>query len=198
MCAVPPPMVADALAEGRIDGFCAGEPWGSRAVDLRAGRIALTTADIWPDHPKKVFAVSAECLARAPEQVERAVAALIEAGLWLSEPANLAQAAWLLHLRSMPGVPEEVIARSLASALVFAPDEAPCEAPAMRFDATYPHPEHGAWWLRQMRHWQHVAPSDDGVINRIWRPDIWRLAAARAGIATHTPPLAPCPGETFQ
>lgn len=198
LCAVPPPLVAGELAEGRIDGFCAGEPWGSRAVDLRAGRIALTTAEIWPDHPEKVFAVSAECLARAPEQVERCVAALIEAGLWLSDPANRAQAAWLLHHRAMPGVPEEVIARSLSSELVFAPDEAPSAAPIIRFDATYPHPEHGGWWLRQMRHWRHVSPSDGDAISRIWRPDIWRRAAARAGIATTTPPLTPCPGETFQ
>ena len=198
LCAVPPPLVAGELAEGRIDGFCAGEPWGSRAVDLRAGRIALTTADIWADHPEKVFAVSAECLARAPGQVERCVAALIEAGIWLSDPANLAEAARLLHLRAMPGVPEQVIARSLAAELVFAPDEAPQEAPPIRFDATYPHPEHGAWWLQQMQRWQHVPDTDDDVIGRIWRPDIWRLAAARAGIATITPTRKPCPGETFQ
>src|SRR5690606_2879201 len=29
---VPPPLMADALAAGRIDGFCVGEPWGSVAV----------------------------------------------------------------------------------------------------------------------------------------------------------------------
>jgi hypothetical protein len=98
----------------------------------------------------------------------------------------------------MPGVPEQVIARSLAAELVFAPDEAPRAALSIRFDATYPHPEHGAWWLEQMRHWEHVPASADDVISRIWRPDIWRLAAARAGIATTTPPRIPCPGEHIQ
>ncbi len=200
LCAVPPPLVPGALAEGGIDGFCAGEPWGSRAVDLRAGRIALTTADIWPDHPEKVFAVSAECLERAPEQVERCVAALIEAGVWLSDPANRAETARLLHARAMPGVPEEVIARSLSSELVYAPDEAPRAASGVAFDDSFPHPEHGAWWLSQMRRWQHVpaqldAP-DANAIARLWRADVWRKAAIRAGISNLTPTRTLCPGET--
>lgn len=198
LCAVPPPLVAGELAEGRIDGFCAGEPWGSRVVDLRAGRIALTTADIWADHPEKVFAVSAECLERAPEQVERCAAALMEAGVWLSDAANRPEAARLLHTRAMPGVPQEVIARSLAHELVYAPDEAPRAAGATMFDATYPHPEHGAWWLRQMQLWQHVPPLASDAIGRIWRPDMWRLAAARAGLPTTIPTRTLCPGETVQ
>ena len=33
---VPPPFLPDALATGRIDGFCVGEPWSSVAV--RTGR----------------------------------------------------------------------------------------------------------------------------------------------------------------
>jgi NitT/TauT family transport system ATP-binding protein/nitrate/nitrite transport system substrate-binding protein len=171
--AVPPPLVAGELAEGHIDGFCAGEPWGSRAVDLRAGEIALTTADIWPDHPEKVFAVSAACLARAPEQVERCVAALIEAGQWLSQPENRSEAARLLHLRAMPGVPQEVIARSLSSFLVYAPDEAPLAAPAMQFDATCPHPEHGAWWLQQMQLWQQMLREKQLWMQRELKPWLW-------------------------
>ncbi len=67
---VPPPLLPGELADGRIDGFCAGEPWGSRAVDLRLGRIVLTTADIWPNHPEKLLTVSTHRLARAPEQIE--------------------------------------------------------------------------------------------------------------------------------
>ena len=53
---VPPPIVAQSLLEGAIDGFCAGEPWGSHAAAIGAGRVALATGDIWPDHPEKVLA----------------------------------------------------------------------------------------------------------------------------------------------
>jgi ABC-type nitrate/sulfonate/bicarbonate transport system substrate-binding protein len=52
---VPPPLVAHELAAGSIDGFCAGEPWGSQAVLCGSGRIALGTGSIWPDHPEKLL-----------------------------------------------------------------------------------------------------------------------------------------------
>jgi ABC-type nitrate/sulfonate/bicarbonate transport system substrate-binding protein len=199
LTAVPPPLVAGELAEGRIDGFCAGQPWGSRAVDLRCGRIALTTADIWPNHPEKVLAVSAQRLARTPEQVASTVAALIEAGIWLQNPANIAHAADILRRRAMPDVPEAVLAQSLTDQLVVAPDEAPITTTGLQFgpEATYPHPDHAIWWLQQMQRWQH-APADISPdrIARLWRPDIWRRGAAQAGIATTTPAMPACPRET--
>lgn len=196
--AVPPPLVADELAEGHIDGFCAGQPWGSRAVDLRCGQIALTTADIWPGHPEKVFAVAAARLERAPEQIDAAVAALIEAGMWLSDAANTAEAANILHARAMPNVPRAVIAQALSRDIVIAADEAPVATPGLQFHAaaTYPHPEHGAWWLSQMQRWLH-APDAPGVINRLWRPEVWRRGAAIAGVDPTPPALPPCPPLTF-
>jgi ABC-type nitrate/sulfonate/bicarbonate transport system substrate-binding protein len=203
LCVVPPPMVASELADGRIDGFCAGEPWGSRAVDLRLGRVALTTADVWLNHPEKVLAVSAGRLARHPEQVAACVAAVIEAGIWLTDPAHLAEATRIVHARAVPEVPEEVVALALSRRLVMAPDEPARPVPGLQFhpDATYPHPEHGAWWASQMRRWQHIeaAPPDlpADLIERIWRPDIWRLGAALAGQPTATPSLPPCPGDTY-
>ncbi|TIW30138.1 MAG: nitrate transporter, partial [Mesorhizobium sp.] len=36
---VPPPFMADALAAGRIDGYCAGEPWNSVSVVAGTGHI---------------------------------------------------------------------------------------------------------------------------------------------------------------
>jgi ABC-type nitrate/sulfonate/bicarbonate transport system substrate-binding protein len=194
---VPPPLVAGELAEGHIDGFCAGEPWGSRAVDLRVGRIVLTTADIWLNHPEKVLAVSAQRLARDPEQIEAVVAAVLEAGVWLTDPANLADATRIVHRSALPEVPETVVARALARSLVLAPDEPPTPVPGLQFhlEATYPHPEHGAWWASQMLRWGHVDAVSPGLIEDIWRPDVWRRAAPRAGLSPRIPTLPACPGE---
>jgi ABC-type nitrate/sulfonate/bicarbonate transport system substrate-binding protein len=179
---VPPPDIADALADGSIDGFCAGEPWGSRAVDLRVGRIALTSADIWRDHPEKVLAVTAEQAARHPTRLAAAQAAVIEAGRWLDRPENHAEAAHLLVAEMLPDLPASVVALALEDRLVMAPDEAPVQAPGPVFHAghaTYPFPAHGDWWLGQMRRWQHVPPElDPGDTRQIWRPDLWLRAAA--------------------
>ena len=198
--AVPPALVADELAEGRIDGFCAGQPWGSRAVDLRCGEIALTTGDIWPHHPEKLFAVSAAHLARNPHQVAAAVAALIEAGIWLAQPQNLNEAARLLHAHALADVPLAVVAHSLAARMAWAPDGTRGPGASIPFEpaSSYPHPGHGAWFLAQMQRWQHAGQAPPDLIDTIWRPDIWALGAVRAGIAPAAPAMPPCPGAAPQ
>ncbi len=192
---VAPPMVANELADGRIDGFCAGEPWGSRAVHLGLGRIGLTTADIWLNHPEKVLAIGQNRLRQAPERISTCVAAIIEAGIWLSDPANHGEATRIVHRTAVPDVPEAVVGLALARQLVLAPGEAPTSVQGLQFHpaATYPHPEHGAWWATQMQRWGHIGAQPDTLIPSIWRPDIWRLAALEAGISPQTPPCPACP-----
>jgi len=53
---VPPPFMADAMAAGRIDGYCVGEPWNSVSVVARTGHIATVKAAIWRNSPKRCWA----------------------------------------------------------------------------------------------------------------------------------------------
>ncbi len=187
---VPPPEVADALAQGRIDGFCAGEPWGSRAVDLRVGRIVLATGDIWPNHPEKILAFTSALAARDPGRVAACTAAVLDACRWLDDPANRADAARIVA-DALPSVPREIIALALDGKYRPVADADPIAAPNLLFHrdgASYPFPSHGAWWLSQMREWRHLpSGTDDGVVSRIWRPDLWNRAAELTGdpIPTH-------------
>ena len=57
---VPPPLMADALGAGRIDGYCVGEPWNTAAVAQGVGRIVTIKAAIWKSRPEKVLGVDAE------------------------------------------------------------------------------------------------------------------------------------------
>ena len=193
--AVPPPLVADELAEGRIDGFCAGQPWGSRAVDLRAGRIVLGTGDIWPNHPEKVFALSSELLEHAPETAAALVAATIQAGKFLADQANLKQAAKWVHYYALPQVPLSVVEQSLSRRLPYGPDEMeqPFAAPEFCPARSCPHTAHGQWWLRQMQRWGHAGEAPSGLIERLWRTDIWLAGAARAGFPADNLIVSPCP-----
>ena len=199
---VPPPEVADALAQGRIDGFCAGEPWGSRAVDLRVGRIVLATGDIWPNHPEKILAFTAALAARDPQRVAACTAAILDACRWLDEPANRAEAARIVA-DALPSVPREIIALALDGKYRPLGDADPVAAPNLLFHragASYPFPSHGAWWLSQMRAWKHLPPgTDPDIVERIWRPDLWNRAAELTGdpIPTHdiadSQPIGPTP-----
>lgn len=180
---VPPPEMPEALASRAIDGFCVGEPWGSRAVDLLAGRIVTTTSAIWADHPEKMFAVPETLLNRDPARAEAATAAVIEAANWLSFPDNRLEAAHILHTRAMKGVPEEVIALALLEKLQRGPDQPPQPIPRAIVHgaaASFPDPAQAVWFFGAMRRWGHVAV-DTPMPTRVWRPDVWRRAAAAAG-----------------
>ena len=187
---VPPPLVAQRLAEGAIDGFCAGEPWGSHAAAMGAGRIALTTGDIWPDHPEKLLAVRADVVAREREAIVACTAAVIAAARWLDDPQNQDDAVRILASRAFPLLARETIAAALegraGSQMLAAP---------LRFRAaTRPRREQAAWWLGQMRRWGHL-PHDiaDATALAPWADDsFWREAAQRvAEPAPSTPPSPP-------
>jgi two-component system, oxyanion-binding sensor len=180
---VPPPQTARALAEGAIEGFCAGEPWGSHAVAQGAGRYALSTGDIWPDHPEKVLAFAEGLAARDPEPAVAATAAVIAAQRWLADPANRDAAVALLAERVFPQVAPATIGAVLAGTVAAPPGGG---APlALRrplaFDPdTPPAADTAGRWFAAMRRWGHLPDSATEADARApWRPDLWRLAAAR-------------------
>lgn len=64
---VPPSQMVAHLRDGLIDGFCAGEPWGERAVALGSGVLLAATQQVWPDHPGKVLGTTAIFAERHPD-----------------------------------------------------------------------------------------------------------------------------------
>lgn len=177
---VPPPRMARALADGAIEGFCAGEPWGSQAVASGAGRFVLATADIWRDHPEKVLAFGQGVAERDEDAAIAVTAAVIEAADWLDDPANREAAARILQERAFPELPRSTIAAALEGRVATPPGEAPrmISAPIRFRAASCPRPEEAAAWLAAMRRWGHAA-ADDAKALAPWRPDLWERAAAR-------------------
>ncbi|UFN48220.1 ABC transporter substrate-binding protein [Roseomonas sp. OT10] len=191
---VPPSRAVEALEAGAVDGFCAGEPWGSHAAIRGAGRVVLSSGDIWPGHPEKMLAFAEGWAERDPDRAVALTAAVIAAARWLDEPANRAEAVAILHERVLPGVPRETIALAFAGLL---PDGTPlAEGARLRFrPATLPRAAAAAWWLGQMRRWRHMpepvpaealAPYDD----RLWRAAAARLAEAEPTETFLTEPRA--------
>ena len=54
---VPPPQMVANLKGGNLDGFCAGEPWNSVAVQARVGWCVAASAELAPGPPEKVLMV---------------------------------------------------------------------------------------------------------------------------------------------
>jgi len=165
----PPPQMPAQLAAGAIDGFCAGEPWGSHAVALGAGRIALTTGDIWPDHPEKVLAFGAAWVHENRETAIAITAAVMAACRWLDDADNMAEAARIIRTRAFAHLPLETVATALRQPFRFRA-------------AAQPHATEAGWWLRQMRRWGHLPEAAVAApLLDAWNPSLCRAAAARIG-----------------
>jgi nitrate/nitrite transport system substrate-binding protein len=113
LAVVPPPHTVAYLSGGVIDGYCVGEPWNQQSEALGIGRIALTGPDIWKGMPEKVLGTTESWAANNPQTLKALIKALIEACLWLDEPANRAEAARILSSPRYLNMPAEVMSRTL-------------------------------------------------------------------------------------
>ncbi len=85
---VHPAQMFPTLKLGYIDGFCAGEPWTSLAVEADAGVCVATSRELSPLHPEKVLMVRNDFAEGRAEEHERLIAALLEACAFCDQPAN--------------------------------------------------------------------------------------------------------------
>ena len=51
---VPPPQMVANMKVGTMDCFCVGEPWNLQLIHQKIGYTAVTTGEIWNNHPEKV------------------------------------------------------------------------------------------------------------------------------------------------
>src|SRR5687768_14059805 len=78
---VPPAQMISNMKLGKMDGFCVGEPWNARAIADGIGYTAITTQELWKDHPEKVCAFTEEFAQKNPKTVKAILKALHEASV---------------------------------------------------------------------------------------------------------------------
>lgn len=178
---IPPPRMAATLRQSEIDGFCAAAPWGAAATLMGAGRTVAGTAEVWPNHPEKLFGFGDEYVSRHREEVVAATAAVIAAARWLDDPANREAALDMLSQRELWDLDRATVASA------FDPIH------RMHFrSATLPRREEAAWWLREMRALGHVPPEvPDAAALAPFGDELWHEAAAR--LNEPEPALEPLP-----
>ncbi|MEH6435155.1 CmpA/NrtA family ABC transporter substrate-binding protein [Massilia sp. DD77] len=191
MVTVPPGQMASSLAAGHMDGFCAGEPWGQRALREGTGILAASSERIWPNHPGKVLGTRAGFADTHPHACRAMVAALLEAARWLDAArANREAAAEVLASPAYVNAGRELLAYCLAgrhaegghwrghNGLRFFADG----------EASFPWLSDGMWFMTQHRRWGLLTSDPDyaAVARAVNRIDLYRAAAAQSG--TPLPP----------
>lgn len=184
----PPPQMPATLEAGTIHGYCVGEPWNQQAVAKGVGVPVVTDVEIWRNNPEKVFGVTKAWAGKNPRTHVAVVKALIRAGMWLDEGggANRAEAARILSRPEYVGADTSVISNALSGTFEFEKGDerkVPDFNVFFRYFATYPYYSDAVWYLTQMRRWGQIPDAKpdswyDEVARKVYRPDIYREAAA--------------------
>lgn len=181
---IPPQQMVESLAQGQIDGYCAGEPWNQQAVSRGIGQVAVTSYDLWNNGPEKVLGVTQAWAEANPETHQALLCALLEAAQWLDEPHNRVRIAELLTRPEYLDVPLVLIQPPLLGRYRYAPDEPERLLPDFnvfaRYAANFPWHSHGEYFLAQMHATGQLAtlPTDSAaLLAKVYCTPLYRLAA---------------------
>ncbi|AZO44590.1 nitrate transporter [Mesorhizobium sp. M7D.F.Ca.US.005.01.1.1] len=185
---VPPPFMADALATGRIDGYCVGEPWNSASVAAGTGHIVTVKAQIWRNSPEKVIGVRKAWADENPEALAALLRALHHSARWCQDPANHGELAAVMSQPGFLGLPPAVQMPILTGHLQLGDGaERTIDDFFLPFDkaANFPWKSHALWFYTQMVRWGHVAhtPENLAIARDCYRPDLYRSALKPLGVA---------------
>ncbi|MDZ5649573.1 CmpA/NrtA family ABC transporter substrate-binding protein [Nitrospirillum sp. BR 11828] len=175
---VPPADSVAAIEAGRIDGFCAGAPWGAVAAAAGVGRTVALSSDILPGHPEKCLAVREAWAEEQPEALHGVLRALLRAAADCADPANTPAIAATLAQPAFLNLDPGIIAASLPGGTRdgLGQDTDVCVFGA----ATRPTLDQARWFLDQMTRWRDLpvsAAEAETLAARIYRPDLYDAAA---------------------
>ncbi len=193
---VPPSQMVAHLRAARIDGFCAGGPWGALAVEEDQGFTLATSQDIWADHPEKVLGVTREFAEQYPNTARALTMAVLEASRFIDESEeNKRGTAQLISGSDYVDAPLSAIQPRFLGQYEDGLGHAWLDAHPLRFfaggEVNMPWLSDGIWFLTQFRRWGLLKDDPDylGIARRIHRLDLYRSAAEALGIAVPEQPM---------
>ncbi len=196
---IPPPQMVANMKIGKMDGFCVGEPWNARAIADDIGYTAITTQELWPDHPEKVLAFTEEFADKNPKTVRAVMRAVLEASQYIDKLDNRPHVAEVVSRPQYINCEPGVILGRLLGRYDYGDGRNEQDPLYMTFfdrNTNFPYKSHGLWWISQFRRWGMVGADVDykGIVDKVNRPDIFREVAKDLGVAT---PAEDIKQETF-
>ena len=178
---IPPPQMVQNMKVGKMDGFCVGEPWNARAIAERIGFTAITTQEIWPDHPEKVCAFTADFADKNPKTVKAVLKALHEASVWLDDLNHRREVCDILSRDAYIKCNREQILGRMLGDYDHGDGRRRKDDHYMIFhqrNCNYPQPAYAKWWLTQFRRWGMVQATPDyqGLPAKVMRGDLYEEA----------------------
>ncbi|WP_295646469.1 CmpA/NrtA family ABC transporter substrate-binding protein [uncultured Methylibium sp.] len=182
---VPPPQMVANMRVGNMDGFCVGEPWGHRAIMDGIGITAVTTQDIWKDHPEKTLGTTAEFVKKYPNTTRAVMMAIIEAGRWIDASlSNKLKMAETVAEKSYVNTSVDAINQRILGRYQNGLGKTWDDPHHMKFfndgAVNFPYLSDGMWFLTQHKRWGLIKDHPDylGVAKQINQVDLYKEVAS--------------------
>ncbi len=193
---VPPPQMVANMRVGNMDGFCVGEPWGHRAIIDGIGITAVTTQDIWKDHPEKVLGTTADFVKKYPNTARAVMMAVLEASRWIDAGLqNKVKMAETIADKSYVNTGVDAINQRILGRYQNGLGKTWDDPNHMKFynDGTvnFPYLSDGMWFLTQHKRWGLLKEHPDylAVAKQVNQIDLYKQAAAALNIPVPKDPL---------
>jgi nitrate/nitrite transport system substrate-binding protein len=186
---VPPPQMVANMRVGNMDGYCVGEPWNHRAILDGIGITAVTTQDVWKDHPEKVLGTTGDFVKKYPNTARAVMMAVLEAGKWIDASlANKQKMAETIADKAYVNTGVDAINQRILGRYQNGLGKTWDDPNHMKFYAdgavNYPYLSDGMWFLTQFRRWGLVKDHPDylAVAKQINQIDLYKQAASQVKV----------------
>ncbi|MFA6121077.1 MAG: CmpA/NrtA family ABC transporter substrate-binding protein [Sideroxydans sp.] len=192
---VPPPQMVANMRVGNMDGYCVGEPWNNRAIADKIGFTAMTTQDIWKDHPEKVLGCTAEFSQKYPNTARALIMAILEASKYIDVMANRRKVSEIIADKSYVNCPVDVIDQRMEGKYEDGLGKKWNDPNYMKFcndgAVNFPYLSDGMWFMTQHKRWGLLKDDPDylGVAKKINQIELYKQAASQVKVAVPKSPM---------
>ncbi len=182
---VPPPQMVANMRVGNMDGFCVGEPWNARAVLDGIGITAITTQEIWKDHPEKVLGTTGELVKKYPNTARAVMMAVLEASRWIDASLqNKQKMAQTIAEKSYVNTSVDAIDQRILGRYQNGLGKTWDDPNYMKFyndgKVNFPYLSDGMWFLTQHKRWGLLKEHPDylAVARQVNQVELYRQVAS--------------------
>ncbi|WP_205665202.1 CmpA/NrtA family ABC transporter substrate-binding protein [Caldimonas tepidiphila] len=193
---VPPPQMVANMRVGNMDGFCVGEPWGHRAIMDGIGITAVTTQDIWRDHPEKVLGCTGDFVKKYPNTARAVIMAVLEASRWIDAGLqNKMKMAETVADKAYVNTSVDAINQRILGRYQNGLGKTWDDPNHMKFFAdgavNFPYLSDGMWFLTQHKRWGLLKEHPDylGVAKQINQIELYKQAASALKVSVPKEPM---------
>src|ERR1700687_4844058 len=177
---VPPPQMVANMKVGTMDCFCVCEPGNLHLIHQEVGYTAITTGELWNNHPEKSFGLRAAYVDKNPAAAKALLMAVMEAQQWCQKPENAEELSEIMAKKQWMNAPIEDALDRGKGKFDYATGRVVEKHPQMmRYwdnHASYPFQSHDLWFLTEDIRWGKYETGFDSqaLIKQVNREDMWR------------------------